>query len=72
MAWSVVPALAAWAALLLPALPATGLLCALFIAHYLRDMRAVRVLELPRWYLRLRTPLTLGAVLSLALGALLT
>jgi len=66
MGWSVVPALGAWLALLLPQTVGLYLLCALFIAHYVRDCYIVRLIELPAWYLRLRTPLTIGVVVSLA------
>ena len=66
MGWSVVPALGAWLALLLPQTAGLYLLCALFIAHYVRDCCIVRIVDLPPWYLRLRTPLTIGVVISLA------
>lgn len=66
MAWSVIPALGAWIALVLPLEAGLGLLCVLFVAHYLCDLNLSRNREVPAWYLRLRAPLTLGAVVSLA------
>jgi hypothetical protein len=69
MSWSVVPALGAWIALVMPTVAGLGLLCALFVAHHASDLLLARNRELPAWYLRLRTPLTLGAVASLAIVA---
>lgn len=69
MTWSVVPALGAWIALVVPPQAGLGLLCALFVAHHLSDLYLARNREVPAWYLRLRTPLTLGAVASLATAA---
>lgn len=65
MAWSVIPALGAWIALVLPVTTGLGLLCVLFVAHYLRDVQLARDHALPDWYLRLRRPLTVGAVICL-------
>jgi hypothetical protein len=66
MGWSVVPALGAWISLLLTTGMGLGLLCVLFVAHYLRDVQLARTHELPDWYLRLRLRLTVGAVPCLA------
>lgn len=70
--WSVVPALVAWGALL--ALPFSVLACAAilvacFWAHYLRDRRLARRIDLPLWYLPLRLMLTTIASLSLVAAA---
>lgn len=70
MAWSVVPALGAWLALLLPQTLGLGLLSTLFIVHYLFDVAVTRQGNLPVWYLRLRAPLTSGAVISLTVAAI--
>lgn len=63
--WSVVPALAAWPALLLYAGPASVLLISGFAAHYVQDWRLDRATQdraiLPPWYLPLRLRLTLVA-----------
>jgi hypothetical protein len=67
MAWSVVPALGAWIALLLPVRAGLLMVAALFALHQLADLMLVRNRELPGWYLQLRTPLTLGAVASLVI-----
>jgi hypothetical protein len=67
--WSVVPALLAWVALLLPALPAAVLLCAGFVLHYGQDLRHARAAS-PRWYLPLRARLTAVATLCLLVSAL--
>lgn len=75
-AWSVVPALAGWAALLLPLLMARGfalaalVLIVAFVAHYAQDKRLARRRALPAWYLPLRLQLSSGACLSLAALAL--
>lgn len=68
-AWSVVPALIAWPALMLPAAGAVPLLVAGFAAHYLQDRRLAAPGGLPAWYLPLR--LRLSAVASLCLVSLL-
>lgn len=70
MAWSVVPALGAWLALLLPQTLGLGLLGVLFIVHYLFDVALTLREDLPAWYLRLRAPLTVGAVISLTVAAI--
>ena len=69
-AWSVVPALMAWLALLLPPLLASLLLIAGFIAHYRQDRRLAAVAGLPVWYLPLRLRLSVVACLCLAAGGL--
>ena len=68
--WSVVPALLAWVALLLPTLPAVVLLVAGFLAQYVRDLALSRAGTLPAWYLPLRLRLTVVACLSLLAGGL--
>ncbi len=73
-AWSVVPALAAWPALLLYAAPASVLLIGGFAAHYVQDWRLERQTRaqavLPDWYLPLRLRLTLVACACVAAGGL--
>ena len=68
MAWSVVPALAAWVALLLP--PQTGLLlmAATFAVHFGADRQLGQRFALPAWYLRLRASLTAVVVLCLVVA----
>lgn len=58
MAWSVVPALAAWVALLLPAKTALLLMAATFVVHFAADRQLAQRFALPPWYLRLRAGLT--------------
>jgi FtsH-binding integral membrane protein len=71
-AWSVVPALAGWLALLLPMVTVQGfalaalVLIAAFVAHYAQDKRLARRRALPAWYLPLRLHLSSGACLCLA------
>jgi hypothetical protein len=65
-AWSTLPSLVAWLALLVDALAAGSLLILAFIAHYLRDRGLARRASLPGWYLPLRFRLTAVAVLSVA------
>lgn len=64
---SVVPALLAWAALLLPPVWAVVILQVGLWGHYAQDRRLVRVMALPDWYLPLRLALTSGASLALFL-----
>jgi len=70
-AWSVVPSVLAWAALLTHALFLGGtvwaatLLVLAFVAHYSLDRPLARAMNLPSWYLPLRLRLTLVACLSL-------
>lgn len=72
--WSVVPALAAWVALLLPLLLAQGTVLAAFlmivgfVTHYVQDKRLARRYPLPGWYLPLR--LRLSSVACLCLTAI--
>jgi hypothetical protein len=70
LAWSVVPSLIGWCALLL--LPREGLpvLAAAFILLFLFDLYASRQGEAPAWYPSLRWPLTMVVVASLLVGAL--
>jgi hypothetical protein len=69
LAWSVVPSLVGWAALLAP--PVTGLL-ALGIAFAVMlgaDLRATKLGVAPAWYPRLRFPLSLTVVAALMVAA---
>jgi len=68
-AWSVIPSLLAWAALLLAPTPSSLLLTAGFALHYVMDRRFVKQTPLAPWYLPLRSRLTLVACLCLILGA---
>ncbi len=67
-AWSVVPALLAWTALLLPAAPAGSVLIIGFAAQYWQDRRVAERSGAPAWYLPLRLQLTLVAIVSLSCG----
>jgi len=69
MGWSVVPALAAWAAAILPYRLAIALLVVTFLAHLALDHRFAPRSGLPAWYLRLRRGLTAVVVAALALAA---
>ena len=66
---SVIPALIAWLALLLPHSLALGLLLAGFIGLYGYDRSVEKVQELPGWYIPMRTRLTV--IVSLCLAAVL-
>ena len=68
MGWSVIPALVAWVALLLPPPSGVALLLLGFGAQYGMDRRAVAAGWLPGWYGRLRRALTSGVVACLALA----
>ena len=71
-AWSVVPALIAWPAVLFSPPLAAPLLVFGFIAHYLQDRRLARQATLPGWYLPLRLRLSSVAVVCLVAGVLAT
>jgi hypothetical protein len=64
-AWSIVPALLAWATFFLTPGVASMLLAAGFGAHYLQDRQLARHAGLPAWYLPLRLRLTVVASLCL-------
>lgn len=70
LGWSVVPALTAWVALVLPLRAGLIVLIVMFLVHYAMDRRLAGMASLPPWYLKLRLWLTLGACLGLAAGAL--
>ena len=65
---SVIPSLIGWYSLLLPPSAMLLLLIAGFAAQYAVDLFAVRRLELPPWFGRLRLILSSGAVLSLTVA----
>ena len=67
--WSVVPALLAWPAMLLPARQGALLLVLGFVLHLVQDHWLARRATLPGWYLPLRWRLTVVAGLSLLAGA---
>ncbi|MBK7745186.1 MAG: DUF3429 domain-containing protein [Betaproteobacteria bacterium] len=69
MGWSVVPALAAWGAGMLPFRVAVALLVATFVVHLALDHRLAPLSGLPAWYLRLRRLLTAVVVCSLLAAA---
>lgn len=64
-AWSTVPALVAWPALLVAPQAGAAVLVAGFVAHYLQDRRLAGRQSLPGWYLPLRLRLSSVACLSL-------
>jgi hypothetical protein len=68
MAWSVVPALAAWVSVLLPAQTGLLLMAATFAVHFAADRQLAQRFALPAWYLRLRGGLTGVVVLCLLLA----
>ena len=68
-AWSVVPALLAWPALLLPVQVGVLLLVVGFAAHLAQDWRLAARAALPGWYLPMRLHLTVIASASLLVGA---
>lgn len=70
MAWSVVPALVAWLALLAPLRHGLAVTAAMFALHYAMDRAFTQRFELPDWYLRLRGGLTVVVIACLALAAI--
>ncbi|MBU6468682.1 MAG: DUF3429 domain-containing protein [Betaproteobacteria bacterium] len=69
-AWSVIPALAGWFALLIPPFMAGLLLGVFFILHLDQDRRLNKLNVLPQWYLPLRVSLTVVATLSVLIAGL--
>lgn len=67
---SVAPSLAAWSALLLPLQTGMLVLAVAFIVMLILDLAAARGGRAPAWYPRLRVPLTVVVVTTLAVGAL--
>lgn len=68
--YSMLPALGAWAAILLPT-TLTLWFCAIgFIVTFAHDSRTARLHALPPWFLRLRLHLSLGAVVCIVLTAI--
>lgn len=65
IALSVLPPLAAWVAVLMPAPIALTLLLAGFAAQLYWDLRAYRSGLIPQWFRDLRVVLTMGAILCL-------
>jgi tellurite resistance protein TehA-like permease len=70
--WSVIPALVAWVALFLLASAASAALVVCFIVQYWQDRRLAREAALAAWFIPLRLRLTIGASVSLTVGALVS
>lgn len=68
--WSVIPALIAWIATLLPMPLGCLLLVIGFVAHLRQDRQLLRVMSLPAWYLPMRLRLSFVASVCLLLAAL--
>jgi|LNFM01.1.fsa_nt_gb hypothetical protein len=67
--YSMLPALGAWAAILLPT-TFTLWFCAVgFLVAFIHDWRTASLHHLPPWFLRLRLHLSLGAIVSVVLTA---
>lgn len=64
-AYSVLPSLVAWAALLLPAGTGVLLLAAAFVGAYVHDRGMMQAGLLPGWFLRMRLHLTAVVLVSL-------
>jgi hypothetical protein len=68
--YSMLPALGAWAALLLPTTLALWFLALGFAIAFIHDYRAAGIHGLPAWFIRLRLHLSLGAVIAVTVTAL--
>ncbi|MCK9691498.1 MULTISPECIES: DUF3429 domain-containing protein [Pseudomonas] len=68
--WSVIPALIAWIATLLPMPLGCLLLVIGFVVHLWQDRQLSRVISLPAWYLPMRLRLTVVASVCLLLAAI--
>jgi ABC-type proline/glycine betaine transport system permease subunit len=67
---SVIPSLAAWAALLVAETTGLCILAAAIAAMLWVDTRATRMGQAPPWYPKLRIPLTCAVVATLLFGAI--
>ncbi|MCF5709242.1 DUF3429 family protein [Pseudomonas syringae] len=67
--WSVMPALIAWIATLLPIPVGCVLLVVGLVAHLRQDRQLSRVISMPAWYLPMRLQLTVVASACLLLAA---
>jgi hypothetical protein len=63
--WSVIPALVAWLALAFEAVIALRVIAGMFLLQLAMDRWLARNFPTPPWYLRLRTVLTIVAVVAL-------
>lgn len=70
MAWSIVPALVAWLALLAPLRHGLAVTAAMFALHYAMDRAFVQRFALAEWYLPLRGGLTIVVIVCLTLAAI--
>ncbi len=70
LGWSVVPALIAWIAVLLPALEGYLVIALAFAILLVGDLLAVRKGLAPAWYPWLRVPLTTVVIICLVAAAL--
>jgi hypothetical protein len=70
MAWSIVPALVAWLALLAPLRHGLAVTAAMFALHYAMDRAFVQRFALTEWYLPLRGGLTIVVIVCLTLAAI--
>ena len=68
--WSVIPALIAWIATLLPMPLGCLLLVIGLVAHLREDRQLLRVMSLPAWYLPMRLRLTVVASVCLMFVAM--
>jgi len=68
--WSVIPALIAWIATLLPMPLGCLLLVIGLVVHLRQDRKLLRVISLPAWYMPMRLRLTFVASVCLLLAAL--
>ncbi len=69
-AWSVIPCLMAFVALVTSSTVSTAVLVIGFFLHFVQDARLAVIAALPGWYLPLRLRLSVVATLSLIAGAL--
>ncbi len=69
-AFSVIPALAGWAAIFLSLPLAYWVLAGAFVIWFAAEIALPSPVDLPGWYLRLRALLTAGATVSLVAAAL--
>ena len=68
--WSVIPALIAWIATLLPMPLGCLLLVIGLVVHLRQDRQLLRIMSLPGWYLPMRLRLTLVASVCLLVAAM--
>lgn len=71
-AWSIIPALVAWVALLIASFDGMLVMAAFFAGNFMQDAYLAKSVGMPSWYMRLRFHLSFVAASCLIIAAALT